>query len=514
MPRLTNVMRASTLRRLMSGWHHIMMAKKVGDTYVWTEEHPASVQFYNDTAWRIYAQDKFEVARLTSRRDVEMASQQQTVICTLGPIHIVFERGRNPDDFAITVPHMGDIVLTPLDMTNRLGLHVRLDTGTPYQRHTGVSFSQCSECRATNAYITNNGDDLLCESCEVCTNCCACRTCSLCDNRITATNESSCGGGHCNACCECRTGVPFVKQVTSLESRLKQDTLANRLKTGLRRLVACEIEVAGVGECGRADHSAIANAVKGWGGEIVPDGSLPSGGFEINTCPASGTLFTKQIQEVVASLSNADAFVTTACGLHVHVDARDLTYSDLRRLALLWARVEPALMQMSPRSRRSNSYCQSARSEFLRLEKMTTKEFTAWLQEGVGQANRKTAKSVAKHRKYDSQHRRFALNLYSWLVRGTVENRLGAGSTNATKIINWAMLTSSLVDFAVKNPDKVIQGLPAHDKGAEALPVLYSVAPKALHRWIGRRFFSNRAVDESSLQIPTISPIIYVPELP
>lgn len=365
----------------------------------------------------------------------------------------------------------------------------------------------CDSCRIS--YLSQG--DGICANCERCSGCCDCSRCSNCGTRLAQGEEFNCG--HCSDCCSCLKQIR-VRRRGELEFR--DDTRLGKKKAGLSRLVSCELEVAGVAESARQpDRDTIMETVRSWGGEIVADGSLPVSGFEINTAPASGSLFLQQIREVTDALSNADAYITTSCGLHVHVDARDLAYSDLRRLAILWAKVEPGLLSMVPPSRRSNHYCCVARNEFMRFPGRDLKFFVNWLQNNAGQENRATAKSIAKNAKYDSPHRRFALNLYSWLVRGTVENRLGAGTTNYSKIINWTKLTAALVDFAAKGTDKLVESLP--DTGAEldSLRLLLQIVPTEQHAWIKKRHLAmkNRTA-AGSVILSGIEPIVYMPELP
>src|SRR6478736_7584404 len=82
------------------------------------------------------------------------------------------------------------------------------------------------------------------------------------------------------------------------------------------RFISAEIEVTGI----RNNKKLIEETVKKWSGSIVYDGTLPKpDGFEINTAPAAGDLYIKQITDICNKLSRAGAGVNDTCGLHVHI---------------------------------------------------------------------------------------------------------------------------------------------------------------------------------------------------
>jgi len=120
--------------------------------------------------------------------------------------------------------------------------------------------------------------------------------------------------------------------------------------------LAVEIEVA-ASQRSKAGM-VVDNVVSSWGCSAVYDGSVRGNSpIEINTAPAKGDVFLQQIQELTDALKLQSATVNNTCGLHVHVDATDFTYYDLRRLILLYNKLEPALFRILPPSRRGNRFC-------------------------------------------------------------------------------------------------------------------------------------------------------------
>ncbi len=178
----------------------------------------------------------------------------------------------------------------------------------------------------------------------------------------------------------------------------------------------------------------------------MTDASLPPTGFELNTQPTNGDKFVDVIRVTCKALNRHDARVTPACGYHVHVDARDFNFHDIARLIRLYARLEPALKQCVSPSRRGMHYCADCGSKYLGAIERNSDDVEEGIARGVYDTD-KTEAQRRKRSKYDCA-RYAAMNLHSWLFRGTIECRLHQGTTNASKVINWALLWASIIDAA------------------------------------------------------------------
>ena len=155
------------------------------------------------------------------------------------------------------------------------------------------------------------------------------------------TPPASCQVCH-NLICSCRTVGFFQNPLTFWNAAPTEHTI-----NPSKRHLAVEIEVAKAGE---GNH--VNQAVQKWKGSIVRDGSLPMGGFEINTSPANGDLFPKQIREIGKALDAQGGEATSACDLHVHIDARDFEFEDIARLMKLYAKLEAGLSTIIRKNRR------------------------------------------------------------------------------------------------------------------------------------------------------------------
>lgn len=309
----------------------------------------------------------------------------------------------------------------------------------------------CRECtdECCDCYCCNGCDERRdearsprCYECENCDACCDCLFCEGCDARHRSEGASWCEEcDRCTETCNCESeSTPVEFFHNPLHFHHARPSAFARTKS--RRFISCELEVA---EIDRDEQTS--DAVRRWCGSIVHDGSLPNTGFEINTAPANGDAFINQIEDISAALRDDGARVTHACGLHVHIDARDFTYWDVRRLVLLYAEIETALFAMMPLARRASHYCQPCGQLYACAvrEHALPKLYKSKLIKSVyGEA----ASRPARRDKY-SAARYHALNLHSWFYRGTVECRLHTGTINARKIICWSKLWASLLDAAM-----------------------------------------------------------------
>lgn len=236
-----------------------------------------------------------------------------------------------------------------------------------------------------------------------------------------------------------------------------------------KRFVGIEIEVCGLHRPG--GQTIVDQTVNRWGGNRVGDGSLPSGGFELRTCPASGDILALQVKQICEALTSAQAWVDHRAGLHVHVDCRDMTWFDLRRLMALFYRIQPALFEACLSNRSDNRYCQGLQPNFYEaVQRIKTvrdaRRIMGELLYGSWMISR-----------YRDQHyvnsRYYALNLHSWTERGSVETRMRHGSVNAEEITTWARFCAGLADVNMKFGDAKLM---ATEKPADIFAMIEEVS--------------------------------------
>jgi hypothetical protein len=129
---------------------------------------------------------------------------------------------------------------------------------------------------------------------------------------------------------------------------------------------------------------------------LKTDGSLSEDGIEI-TLLFNATRGFEPLEKLCKILSDFEASVGSSCGLHVHLDHRDIDSSQLVDIKSHWTKYLDWLSNMVPKSRRQNHFCK------LRV----------------------------------SREKYSAVNLGTFDRYGTIEIRLHSGSTNFIKIKNW-----------------------------------------------------------------------------
>lgn len=291
--------------------------------------------------------------------------------------------------------------------------------------------------------------------------------CDDCGNTKVSEAKYCFGCDYCHECCICNRPKYFNSKLTFHAPTRKQ-----KKSNKTTRFISAEIEVAGI----KNNKKLIEKAVEEWKGSIVYDGTLPPEGFEINTAPAGGDLYVKQITEICDSLAKAGAKVNGQCGLHVHLDARDFNYCDLHRLIRIYTAIEPALFAMVPGYRSNSIYsipCADKLENVVNSYRDKNKtlshiQLKAGIVSAVYGKNNTSARTIKRGTGYGTG-RYYALNLHSWFFRGTIECRLFDGTLDKNEIIDWGVLWANILDFALHSSDDDISTAMNKTKPLESL---------------------------------------------
>lgn len=229
----------------------------------------------------------------------------------------------------------------------------------------------------------------------------------------------------------------------------------NKFKTNVStRFIAAEIEVAKI-KTNKLIANKLFSTIKKWHGSVVYDGSLPDNtGFEITTAPANGDKFIKEINDICQALNEASGEVNKNCGLHVHVDARDFNFNDIKRLIKLYAAIEPALFLLVPPYRKKLRYCKPCGDKYEKAVVGDAKSFLD-IKKKIVVSTYGALSTEGYNKKYNNA-RYNALNIHSWFYRGTIECRLLEGIIDADEIINWCVLWANILDVVLQSNDKNI----------------------------------------------------------
>jgi hypothetical protein len=340
-------------------------------------------------------------------------------------------------------------------------------------------------CRCGTNY--NSEHSSICENCERVDDCCCeCSYCESCDSRT----HNWCGDCEtCNECCGCNgtcKEIGYRQHPVQFWNAERDQFQRNKLK----RYISAEIEVDQAQR--GSDFNTLKAALDKWQDSVVEDGSLHEWpAFEINTQPTNGDLYLKHIDDLCDGLRLIGADTTKACGLHVHVDSRDITYYDLRKVAILYDRAEAALFQLCAPRRLNNNYSLICGYQFV----APYKEPKMWKRHIYGSVygqihgqiilpkNGRKAVHHERRDKYGTQRYR-ALNLHSFFYRGTIEFRHHEGTVDAEEIKNWSLTVAHLIEAAATMTEPQVEALPT--SGRE---LLKAITPSRLHRWLDAKFY-------------------------
>ena len=391
----------------------------------------------------------------------------------------------------------------------------------------------CNECGDYQSRCDNCDGCVDCHSCyycdrghytaSTCTNCnncgrhCGCARCN--DNcRRVLTDSSVCrecdedGVERCNECCEEHdpNGIPFHE--SDLPKLLSLPRVGFK-RNPLKRTIGVEIEVNGAKK-----YDAVRAMVKAEDVAVVYDGSLSRRGYEINTRPANGDSFLAHIAAICAAIKKDSGFADDHCGLHVHVDASDMKWLDLRRLIYLYAWLEEGLFALLNQSRRNGQYSQVCAQRFVRWieepssakgltfpnkfkAKLVSKMYGVPERRALGKAQQFELKRLQRDKYHSTRYN--ALNVHSWFLRGTLEFRHAQGMTDANDISMWAMLCAAIVDVAVRKSDAELKAVRPGIYG------LLEIAPtKTVRDWIQSTFRAKYkdSIDACFKENPKASP--------
>ncbi|WP_300686606.1 amidoligase family protein [uncultured Bilophila sp.] len=161
--------------------------------------------------------------------------------------------------------------------------------------------------------------------------------------------------------------------------------------------------------------------------KIVSDASV-RGGFELVSPVLRGDAGIEEVRKAATALDDMGATANRSCGYHVHLDAADLTASDIRAIVTRYADHESEIDAFMPPSRRgnTNTYCGSV----------------------IGLARSERFRSAGTIRDLANAQggRYFKVNLQSYYVHKTIEFRQHSGTINAAKITNWVLFLQQFIE--------------------------------------------------------------------
>lgn len=172
-------------------------------------------------------------------------------------------------------------------------------------------------------------------------------------------------------------------------------------------------------------------------------------GVEIASFIASGINDLNHICDVADYLKRKGVKVNNNCGLHIHVDASDLSEQQVGRILGSWIKLEPFLALSLPSRRIGNPYCEmiynKASVAGMHILDLNLDPLAIYY-----------ALKPNDFSYYENEDRRVTLNLVNYCraiefknnIRKTIELRWPEGTIDSTEIKNWVRLFLNFIEYA------------------------------------------------------------------
>lgn len=183
--------------------------------------------------------------------------------------------------------------------------------------------------------------------------------------------------------------------------------------------------------------------------KLVTDGSVNSrtsggrryAGREVVSPPLRGEDGFRQVRAVCEALVEVGARVSRECGLHVHLEAQDLTAADAIRLIAGYTEAQASIDSLMPSSRRrgANQYCNAHPNDVRHMLEGTGRYATYY-----SPPMSRNLQDIASR----LSNRYVNVNVQSFPRYGTIEFRQHSGSIEYTKISAWIRLVHAAIRAA------------------------------------------------------------------
>tara|TARA_R110000765_G_scaffold46896_5_gene96590 strand:+ start:2897 stop:3904 length:1008 start_codon:yes stop_codon:yes gene_type:complete len=172
--------------------------------------------------------------------------------------------------------------------------------------------------------------------------------------------------------------------------------------------------------------------------KVVSDASIGhgNGSGEVVSPILKGEAGIAALKKVCDALATIDGLhVNRSCGLHVHLDSRDMTIGQIGNVFERYASFEDSIDNIMPRSRRGDS--RWARS----------------LSSSLPSVKRAVSGATEKRDLGNALGRYYKVNLTNIAERGSIEFRQHSGTTDFVKISKWLTFLMQFVETSIRLQD-------------------------------------------------------------
>lgn len=167
--------------------------------------------------------------------------------------------------------------------------------------------------------------------------------------------------------------------------------------------------------------------------------------------------------------------VNRTCGLHVHLDCRDMTAPQIAKVWERYATYETQIDMVMPQSRRGQArWCRSVVDHKDRMKQFNTKESQAY-----------------------AMDRYYKVNLTNIATRGAMEFRQHSGTTEFRKIGNWVCFLMQFVETSIQLTEQATSA-PVGKRAFNEIRNLFENNDMSItwkrgsNKWVVRRTSTNR----------------------
>ena len=260
-----------------------------------------------------------------------------------------------------------------------------------------------------------------------------------------------------------------------------------------------------------------------------PDGSLDNG-MEVQTPPASLNELERIINHTCKVLTDNEFVVNSYCGLHIHINANNSSWKQVRNFLLTYLMFEDVIYSFLPPSRKNGTYSKPLTNDFSQLKLLkissfndfeaywygsvadnisnfsyreaskicnpyqNSEEFMSAREKLEKEWNKKRGKDYRKDLKKDkwNNSRYYGVNLHSFFFRGTVELRHHSGTLNPIKILNWIQFNLELFNRS-KQLNRSLLLKAKQGTGRDAIEAMFNTLHLSNKEYFLARFdFLNR----------------------
>ena len=179
---------------------------------------------------------------------------------------------------------------------------------------------------------------------------------------------------------------------------------------------------------------------------VVHDGSIDSGdgvGREFITRGGlSGDELYQSIDNITTDLKRIGWSVNRSCGMHIHIDARDLKWREIKYILAVSKLSEQIIYKMLPDSRRNSRWCKRIPMTMGHIMDICDDQdfIDTWYQ---------AFDTYPSYEKYNDA-RYCGVNMHSRIIHGSIEFRHHSGTLDSKKIINWIEICQRIVEAGIK----------------------------------------------------------------